>query len=74
MVEYKFDKPVLDPEKMEDWTYNGMKVYNFRRGINSQGYYFETFDTEDYSSWGTRIPESEWTDEIKEFAKTQAIK
>ena len=34
MIEYKFDKPVLDPEKMEkDWTYKGMKIYNFRRGI-----------------------------------------
>ena len=38
MIEYKFDKPVLDPEKMEkDWTYKGMKIYNFRRGINRQG-------------------------------------
>ena len=60
MIEYEFDKPVLDPEKMEmDWTYKGMKIYNFRRGINRQGYYFETFDTEDGQSWGCRIPLSE---------------
>ena len=69
MKEYVFDRPVLDPDKMEDWTYNGMKVYNFRRLINKNMEYVEIFDTEDYRTWGLAVPQEEWDDKMLAFAK-----
>ena len=59
--------------KPEDWTYKGMKVYNYMEYFPDKNTYVETFIAEDGMSYEATVPRHQWNEEIKKLAKEQGI-
>ena len=67
------DRSFVSTGKPEDWTYEGMKVYNYMRYFKDKNTFVETFLGEDGLEYSNETPRQKWTDEIKNFAKEKGI-
>ena len=48
----------------EDWTWNGMKVYNYSWKFSPDLSFIETFCTEDGRDWMKVTERKDWTNEM----------
>ena len=57
----------------EDWTYEGLKVYDHMKYFQDRNTFVETFLTEDGFECFYELPRQEWTEEIKKLAKEKGM-
>ena len=62
------DYPYEPYGKLEDWTWEGKKVYNYSWKIDSQLNFVETFCTEDGQDLISITRREDWTPEMQQLA------